>query len=481
MIQLTAEFITSAAPNSDAVKNGRGLVLKKKFTALHRSDDQTLLFGYCQGSGKDPYLCSADFGVPEKPVYRCTCPSRQFPCKHSIGLLLAYVEGQKFTAAQVPEAIAAKREKVKERAEKKKAEEDTPRQVNKSALAKKIKTQLEGIDLLEKITKDLIRLGIGNMNAKLAREMEEQAKQLGNAYLPGAQSALRSYTKLFYAEDGEELGNARREAMYSEAFDHLVRLHSLIGKGRAYLQNRLNDPDLKPETETPIAEWLGHAWQLRELKEVGLLEEAVELVQVAFNTHDDVARREWVDTGVWMNLSSGMIGLTKNFRPYKSVKHIKSDDSFFNVAQVKELFVYPGNLNPRIRWDGMISRELEPRDLAAVRQHGRADFAEVIKEVKNHIKSPLADKHPIFALNFRTIGQVDGKYVIEDAKGERLVLGEQGLTEEPRSLHLLPLLPASCLQGQTLIGRFRHDLDTKRLQVKPLSIISQSEVNRLTL
>ena len=38
-----------------------------------------------------------------------------------------------------------------------------------------------------------MRLGIGNMNAKLAKEMEEQAKQLGNAYLPGAQAALGKF------------------------------------------------------------------------------------------------------------------------------------------------------------------------------------------------------------------------------------------------------------------------------------------------
>ena len=53
--------------------------------------------------------------------------------------------------------------------------------MNKVALAKKIKAQLDGIDHLERLTLDLIRLGIGNMNAKSAHEVEEQAKQLGNA------------------------------------------------------------------------------------------------------------------------------------------------------------------------------------------------------------------------------------------------------------------------------------------------------------
>ena len=259
--------------------------------ALHHDDDKTLLFGYCQGSGKTPYLCSADFAAPDKPVYRCTCPSRQFPCKHSLGLMYAFAQGKGFTAATVPEELAAKREKAAARVEKKAIDETQPRKVNKSALAKKIKAQLEGIDLLERLTQDLVRLGIGNMNAKTARELEEHGKQLGNAYLPGAQTALRNYTRLFYSTDREELGAAQRESIYSEALDQLGRLHALIGKGRRYLQGRLEDPDLSPETDTSIAAWLGHAWQLRELKEAGLVEENVELVQLAFHSYDDSPAR----------------------------------------------------------------------------------------------------------------------------------------------------------------------------------------------
>jgi hypothetical protein len=481
MISITEETIEAAAPNADAAKNGRGLVLKGKFLALHHSDDKTLLFGHCQGSGKSPYLCSADFALPEKPVYRCTCPSRQFPCKHSLGLMYAYVQGKGFTAAEVPEELEAKREKAAARVEKKAVEATQPRQVNKSALAKKIKAQLEGIDLLERLTQDLVRLGIGNMNAKTARELEEHAKQLGNAYLPGAQMALRSYTRLFYSADAEELGAAEREAIYSEALDQLARLHALIGKGRRYLEGRLEDAELAPETETSIAAWLGHAWQLRELKDAGLVEENVDLLQLAFHSYDDKARQEFVDTGIWMQLGNGRIYVTQNYRPYKAVKYIKSDDSFFQVAQIKELCVYPGDLNGRVRWEGMLPRPIEPGDLERIRSHGRGDFAAVIKDVKSHLKGPLADKHPIFALNYRRIGTVEGQLVVEDSKGERLAMTDAGLSEEPRSTHLLSLLPKGFLEGQTMIARFRHNLDTRKLEIKPLSIVTKTDVVRLTL
>jgi hypothetical protein len=481
MISITQDFIEAAAPNAEAAKNGRGLVLKNKFLALHHSPDETLWFGECQGSGKTPYLCSADFAVAEKPVYRCTCPSRQSPCKHSLGLLYALVEGKKFTSAEVPEELASKRAKMAERVEKRKADVEKPVKVNKAALAKKIKAQLEGIDLLEKLTQDVVRLGIGNMNAKTAHELEEQAKQLGNAYLPGAQAALRRYTKLFSSEDGEERGKAGREAVYSEALDQLGRLHALIRKGRAYLQMRLEDPELTPETDTAIAAWLGHAWQLRELKDAGLVEENVELVQLAFHTYDDSARKEYVDAGIWMNLSSGRVCLTQTFRPYHAVKFIKSEDSFFQVAQIPQLCVYPGDFNPRVRWDGMTARPIEPRDLAAIRGHGRGAFADVIKEVKSILKNPLADKYPICALNYRCIGAVEKAVVVEDKTGERLVITDEGLPEEPRSSHLLSLVPKEVLQEQTLIVRFRHDLDRRKLQVKPLSIVTESGAIRLTL
>jgi hypothetical protein len=481
MITVNQDFITAAAPNSEALKNGRGLLLKNKFVALNHSPDETLWFGQCQGSGKSPYLCSADFAVPEKPVYRCTCPSRQFPCKHSLGLLFAIAEGRKFTSADVPEELAAKRDKAAARVEKRKVDAEKPPQVNVAALAKKIKAQLAGIDLLEKLTQDVVRLGIGNMNAKTAHELEEQAKQLGNAYLPGAQTALRHYTKLFSADNGEELTNVGREAIYSEALDQLARLHALISKGRAYLQKRLADPNLAPETDTGIAAWLGHAWQLRELKDAGLVEENVDLVQLAFHSFDDVARKEFVDTGIWMNLANGRICVTRNFRPYQAVRHIKSDDSFFQVAQIKELCIYPGDLNPRVRWDGMVARPLEPADLARIRAQSSDDFAAIVKEVKGHLKTPLTDKHPIRTLNFRRVGTVGDVTIVEDKAGVRLVLTDAGLSEEPRSSHLLSLLPKDALQEQTMIVRFRHDLDTRKLRVKPLSIVTASEIIRLTL
>jgi hypothetical protein len=483
MISIDETYVDAAAPNADGAKNGRGLVLKNKLANLHVSDDGTLLFGECQGSGKQPYQCSIDFARPDQPTHRCTCPSRQLPCKHCLGLMYAYAQKKKFTPAPVPADLQAKREKLAARVEKKATEPEKPKQVNQAALAKKVKAQLAGIDVLERLTHDLVRLGVGNMNAKLAREMEKQADQLGDAYLPGARAALFRYTQLFSDDEGKfaQQPSKQAERVHTEAIDQLSRLHAVIKQGRAYLAKRLEDPGLALPTDTAIAAWLGHSWQLAELKAAGLVETDAELVQLAFNSHDDPARQEYIDTGVWITLGNGRIRVTQTLRPYKAAKHIKSEDSFFQVARVKELCVYPGGINPRVRWDGMVPRPLEPNDLAAIRKHGRPDFAAAVQEVKGSLKGPLADKTPILALNFKRLGRVGDLYVAEDAKGERLVLTDAGMAEEPPSCHLLPLLPKDALAGQTLIARFRHDLDTRQLRIKPLSIVTPAAVIRLTL
>src|SRR5436309_185831 len=143
MISIDEGYVESAAPNSDAMKNGRGLVVKGKFLNLHTDADETILFGQCQGSGKVPYQCSSDFARPDQPTHRCSCPSRQFPCKHCLGLMYAYVQKKAFTTAAVPVDLQEKREKLVSRTETKAAEAENPKQATVDALSKRVKAHLE--------------------------------------------------------------------------------------------------------------------------------------------------------------------------------------------------------------------------------------------------------------------------------------------------------------------------------------------------
>jgi hypothetical protein len=48
------------------------------------------LWGLCRGSGSTPYRTVVDLAGP--PAFKCGCPSRKFPCKHALGLLLLWTQ-----------------------------------------------------------------------------------------------------------------------------------------------------------------------------------------------------------------------------------------------------------------------------------------------------------------------------------------------------------------------------------------------------
>lgn len=119
MIQLTEEYIKSTAFN-----NEKKLAKSGKIINTHITKDQNLIYGECGGSGKSTYKTSVDFINPEEPVFRCTCPSRQIPCKHATALLYHYfLASNEYIEGEVPEDVASKREKLEKRAEKKAKEE----------------------------------------------------------------------------------------------------------------------------------------------------------------------------------------------------------------------------------------------------------------------------------------------------------------------------------------------------------------------
>lgn len=63
-MELTEQFILRQAPNPAAAENGRKLSRGGKFSGLHRSEDGTVCWGECAGSGKTPYRVSIDWAIP---------------------------------------------------------------------------------------------------------------------------------------------------------------------------------------------------------------------------------------------------------------------------------------------------------------------------------------------------------------------------------------------------------------------------------
>lgn len=98
-MSLSLEKVEALAPDQSSLDAARKL-LKASSWPLVASNGSGLVWGECQGSGATPYrvvVSESDAG------YKCTCPSRKFPCKHSLALMWIRAEGkQAFVDTPVP-------------------------------------------------------------------------------------------------------------------------------------------------------------------------------------------------------------------------------------------------------------------------------------------------------------------------------------------------------------------------------------------
>ena len=115
LLNLTEEQIIQLAPDAASVKAGKGLATRAKWVLLEHSD--RAICGHCQGSGKTPYQTVID---TKNVAFKCSCPSRKFPCKHGLGLLFLYAaQAEQFKEADEPEWVTSWLSKREEKAEKK--------------------------------------------------------------------------------------------------------------------------------------------------------------------------------------------------------------------------------------------------------------------------------------------------------------------------------------------------------------------------
>ena len=103
LLNLTEEQIIQLAPDAASVKAGKGLATRAKWVLLEHSD--RAIWGHCQGSGKTPYQTVID---TKNVAFKCSCPSRKFPCKHGLGLLFLYAaQAEQFKEADEPEWVTS--------------------------------------------------------------------------------------------------------------------------------------------------------------------------------------------------------------------------------------------------------------------------------------------------------------------------------------------------------------------------------------
>jgi hypothetical protein len=82
--------VLSLAPDVSSERAGRSLATAKSWLSSGSAAGPDAVWGECKGSAAAPYRTVIDLSGP---AYKCSCPSRKFPCKHALGLLLLWSAG----------------------------------------------------------------------------------------------------------------------------------------------------------------------------------------------------------------------------------------------------------------------------------------------------------------------------------------------------------------------------------------------------
>ncbi|MBJ6145340.1 DUF5691 domain-containing protein [Hymenobacter sp. BT559] len=216
MISYSEDQARAFVTDAGTLQRGQQLAQPAKWNNLGRTDDTA--WGECAGSGSKPYLTGIDL---REPAFKCSCPSRVFPCKHGAGLLLLLARQPTLFAANTPpgwlEEWLAKRQQTQAKKEEKVA---APRQAEPEpatdapAVAAstepasapsggvapaRLARMVQGAEELEVWLLDLVRHGLATLDQQPAKFWENQAARLVDNQLPGLASTLRELATLRHA------------------------------------------------------------------------------------------------------------------------------------------------------------------------------------------------------------------------------------------------------------------------------------------
>lgn len=247
-MQLSEEQVLALASDESSKKSGKELSSPAKWASKGIND--LALWGECQGSGSKPYQTQVDV---VNIAFKCSCPSRKFPCKHGIGLLLLYARHKNdFTNNNMPAWVAEWINKRSERQEKQSEQKEKP--VDEAAQAKRRQAREQkvgdGIEELLQWIKDIIRNGIVTLPEKGDAWFEGMARRMIDAQAPGLAGMIKNLGEINFYGNGWQ----------TECMDQLLRLYLVISGFK-------NNESLPALLQHDIRTWIGFTQSQDELKE----------------------------------------------------------------------------------------------------------------------------------------------------------------------------------------------------------------------
>ena len=247
MEALTTEQVIALAPDAAGAKAGQSLANPAKWVSLGLAGRS--VWGECQGSGKVPYRTQADLSGP---AFHCSCPSRKFPCKHGLGLMLLLAGNAARVAEAAPPAWVsewvAKRDASAEKKAAKVEPETTPpdpetaakREADREKRAAKREDRVRaGLAELQTWLGDLTRQGLAHAKQQPSQFFDAMAARMIDAQAPGVARRLREWPGIFASGD-DWAGHALAEMGTLQWLLHgFARLDTLPDGMRASVRNAI--------------------------------------------------------------------------------------------------------------------------------------------------------------------------------------------------------------------------------------------------
>ncbi|MEU4354665.1 SWIM zinc finger family protein [Streptomyces virginiae] len=188
-VRWTAEQVLALAPDDASRKAGGRLGGAGPWSQIGGSASGSV-WGLCKGSGSNPYRTVVDL---TGPAYKCSCPSRKFPCKHALGLLLLWSAEGVGEPGEAPDWAAqwladrvAKAARTAAGATGPVDEEGARRRAERRAARVGA-----GVTELEQRLADLVRGGLAGQEHAGYAAWEETAARMVDAQAPGLAGRVR--------------------------------------------------------------------------------------------------------------------------------------------------------------------------------------------------------------------------------------------------------------------------------------------------
>jgi hypothetical protein len=195
--------VLALAPDAPSQRAAQALASGRSWP-LTGAAEPDVVWGECRGSAAAPYRTVIDLAGP---AYRCSCPSRKFPCKHVLALLLLWADGAEGRVKDgeppgwAADWLTARAAKASAAQPREPAEPKDPGTAAKRAEQREARVAA-GLAELDRWLRDQVRQGLASSQQAGYGHWDDIAARMVDAQAPGPAERLRALASVPHSGAG---------------------------------------------------------------------------------------------------------------------------------------------------------------------------------------------------------------------------------------------------------------------------------------